>query len=256
MGKTSEFHPVTALIAESDSTTRRAIQIFAETHTEVQLCAVVATGQEMLDSLEQGMRPEVLVVDALLRDINVYSMIRRLNGIAPDYHPCILVTLVGAAASQNEKLLTTGANCTIFKPCRIPDLFDAICTNGACGDRLTAYCVRKSLYDLLGRMHCRNHGFGVNYLEAAIARVILNEDRERYTLSQLCALVGEQFQVDGGAVRSALERFNRSLYQSDPEAYARLSRLKGIDDGSRMTVSELLDAMTISVRTELDGRLE
>ena len=68
--------------------------------------------------------------------------------------------------------------------------------------------------------------------------------------------MGEQFQVDGGAVRSALERFNRSLYQSDPEAYARLSRLKGIDDGSRMTVSELLDAMTISVRTELDGRLE
>ena len=61
MGKTSEFHPVTALIAESDSTTRRAIQIFAETHTEVQLCAVVATGQEMLDSLEQGMRPEVLL---------------------------------------------------------------------------------------------------------------------------------------------------------------------------------------------------
>lgn len=252
MGKTVELSPITALVAESDRTTRRAIQIYAETQTEVRLCAAVSTGQEMLDALRQGTRADVLVVDALLRDINIYSMLRQINSFDMQYHPCVIVTLVRAAAAQCEKLLTAGADCTIFKPYKVSELFDAVCTIGNTGEQLIAYCIRRSLHNLLGQMHFRTQGYGINYLEDIITRIILDEEEKRYTLSQLCIMAGEIHGAEGDAVRSALERFNTNLRRSCPEAYARLGQLKGIESGEHMTVSELLDALTICVRAEMN----
>lgn len=58
---------VVALFAFSSRLDRDTMSLFAKTHSdEVRAAAIAATGQEVLELLHGGLRPNVLVLDALL----------------------------------------------------------------------------------------------------------------------------------------------------------------------------------------------
>ena len=207
---------VTALFADSDAAQRKMIRLYAETNDAIEASAIIDSGAEVLHMLQGGLRPEVLVLDSVLSDTTIFPLLRSIRQQQIEYEPHIIVTLMPSAAPQIEKILTLGAECTIFKPYSLPELFDTVYQTAASGPRLNRYLVHESV------------------------------------TAQLCTKAGEPFGVNGPAVRSALERLNARLYKSNTPAYQMLCERNGKTPQERLTVSELLEA--VIARTHHDLR--
>ena len=117
---------VTALFADSDAAQRKMIRLYAETNDAIEASAIIDSGAEVLHMLQGGLRPEVLVLDSVLSDTTIFPLLRSIRQQQIEYEPHIIVTLMPSAAPQIEKILTLGAECTIFKPYSLPELFDTV----------------------------------------------------------------------------------------------------------------------------------
>ena len=227
---------VTALFADSDAAQRKMIRLYAETNDAIEASAIIDSGAEVLHMLQGGLRPEVLVLDSVLSDTTIFPLLRSIRQQQIEYEPHIIVTLMPSAAPQIEKILTLGAECTIFKPYSLPELFDTVYQTAASGPRLNRYLVHESVTAQLRTLGCyKNLAYGINYLQEAVYIAVC-----------------EPFGVNGPAVRSALERLNARLYKSNTPAYQMLCERNGKTPQDRLTVSELLEA--VIARTHHDLR--
>ena len=168
---------VTALFADSDAAQRKMIRLYAETNDAIEASAIIDSGAEVLHMLQGGLRPEVLVLDSVLSDTTIFPLLRSIRQQQIEYEPHIIVTLMPSAAPQIEKILTLGAECTIFKPYSLPELFDTVYQTAASGPRLNRYLVHESVTAQLRTLGCyKNLAYGINcltvseLLEAVIAR--------------------------------------------------------------------------------------
>lgn len=228
---------VTALFADSDAAQRKMIRLYAETNDAIEASAIIDSGAEVLHMLQGGLRPEVLVLDSVLSDTTIFPLLRSIRQQQIEYEPHIIVTL--------------GAECTIFKPYSLPELFDTVYQTAASGPRLNRYLVHESVTAQLRTLGCyKNLAYGINYLQEAVYIAVC--DRQACSLGELCTKAGEPFGVNGPAVRSALERLNARLYKSNTPAYQMLCERNGKSPQDRLTVSELLEA--VIARTHHDLR--
>lgn len=145
---------VTALFADSDAAQRKMIRLYAETNDAIEASAIIDSGAEVLHMLQGGLRPEVLVLDSVLSDTTIFPLLRSIRQQQIEYEPHIIVTLMPSAAPQIEKILTLGAECTIFKPYRLPELFDTVYQTAASGPRLNRYLVHESVTAQLRTLGC------------------------------------------------------------------------------------------------------
>lgn len=157
---------VTALFADSDAAQRKMIRLYAETNDAIEASAIIDSGAEVLHMLQGGLRPEVLVLDSVLSDTTIFPLLRSIRQQQIEYEPHIIVTLMPSAAPQIEKILTLGAECTIFKPYSLPELFDTVYQTAASGPRLNRYLVHESVTAQLRTLGCyKNLAYGINYLQ-------------------------------------------------------------------------------------------
>lgn len=241
---------VTALFADSDAAQRKMIRLYAETNDAIEASAIIDSGAEVLHMLQGGLRPEVLVLDSVLSDTTIFPLLRSIRQQQIEYEPHIIVTLMPSAAPQIEKILTLGAECTIFKPYSLPELFDTVYQTAASGPRLNRYLVHESVTAQLRTLGCyKNLAYGINYLQEAVYIAVC--DRQACSLGELCTKAGEPFGVNGPAVRSALERLNARLYKSNTPAYQMLCERNGKTPQDRLTVSELLEECAVTGRVHL-----
>lgn len=160
---------VTALFADSDAAQRKMIRLYAETNDAIEASAIIDSGAEVLHMLQGGLRPEVLVLDSVLSDTTIFPLLRSIRQQQIEYEPHIIVTLMPSAAPQIEKILTLGAECTIFKPYSLPELFDTVYQTAASGPRLNRYLVHESVTAQLRTLGCyKNLAYGINYLQEAV----------------------------------------------------------------------------------------
>lgn len=160
---------VTALFADSDAAQRKMIRLYAETSDAIEASAIIDSGAEVLHMLQGGLRPEVLVLDSVLSDTTIFPLLRSIRQQQIEYEPHIIVTLMPSAAPQIEKILTLGAECTIFKPYSLPELFDTVYQTAASGPRLNRYLVHESVTAQLRTLGCyKNLAYGINYLQEAV----------------------------------------------------------------------------------------
>lgn len=83
---------VVALFAFSSRMDRDSMRLFARTHgDEVRAAAIASTGQEVLELLHGGLRPQVLVLDALLTKPSVTQVLQEISAMQPDPEPAVLV---------------------------------------------------------------------------------------------------------------------------------------------------------------------
>lgn len=76
---------VVALFAFSSRMDRDSMRLFARTHgDEVRAAAIASTGQEVLELLHGGLRPQVLVLDALLTKPPVTQVLQEISTMQPD----------------------------------------------------------------------------------------------------------------------------------------------------------------------------
>lgn len=61
-----KLHRVTVLYADSDSELCHAVQLYADGRQEIEDCAIAPDGWKVLQLLEEGFRPQVIVLDSLV----------------------------------------------------------------------------------------------------------------------------------------------------------------------------------------------
>ena len=83
---------VVALFAFSSRMDRDSMRLFARTHgDEVRAAAIASTGQEVLELLHGGLRPQVLVLDALLTKPAVTQVLQEIGKMDLKPQPAVLV---------------------------------------------------------------------------------------------------------------------------------------------------------------------
>lgn len=214
---------VTALFADSDAAQRKMIRLYAETNDAIEASAIIDSGAEVLHMLQGGLRPEVLVLDSVLSDTTIFPLLRSIRQQQIEYEPHIIVTLMPSAAPQIEKILTLGAECTIFKPYSLPELFDTVYQTAASGPRLNRYLVHESVTAQLRTLGCyKNLAYGINYLQEAVYIAVCNR--------QACSLGGVVHQSRGAVWRKWP---GGALGLGTPECAAVQKQYAGLPDAVR-----------------------
>lgn len=214
---------VTALFADSDAAQRKMIRLYAETNDAIEASAIIDSGAEVLHMLQGGLRPEVLVLDSVLSDTTIFPLLRSIRQQQIEYEPHIIVTLMPSAAPQIEKILTLGAECTIFKPYSLPELFDTVYQTAASGPRLNRYLVHESVTAQLRTLGCyKNLAYGINYLQEAVYIAVCDR--------QACSLGGVVHQSRGAVWRKWP---GGALGLGTPECAAVQKQYAGLSDAVR-----------------------
>lgn len=214
---------VTALFADSDAAQRKMIRLYAETNDAIEASAIIDSGAEVLHMLQGGLRPEVLVLDSVLSDTTIFPLLRSIRQQQIEYEPHIIVTLMPSAAPQIEKILTLGAECTIFKPYSLPELFDTVYQTAASGPRLNRYLVHESVTAQLRTLGCyKNLAYGINYLQEAVYIAVCDR--------QACSLGGVVHQSRGAVWRKWP---GGALGPGTPECTAVQKQYAGLSDAVR-----------------------
>lgn len=163
------------------------------------------------------------MLDSVLSDTTIFPLLRSIRQQQIEYEPHIIVTLMPSAAPQIEKILTLGAECTIFKPYSLPELFDTVYQTAASGPRLNRYLVHESVTAQLRTLGCyKNLAYGINYLQEAVYIAVC--DRQACSLGELCTKAGEPFGVNGPA---------GALGSGTPECAAVQKQYAGLPDAVR-----------------------
>ena len=235
---------VTALFADSDAAQRKMIRLYAETNDAIEASAIIDSGAEVLHMLQGGLRPEVLVLDSVLSDTTIFPLLRSIRQQQIEYEPHIIVTLMPSAAPQIEKILTLGAECTIFKPYSLPELFDTVYQTAASGPRLNRYLVHESVTAQLRTLGCyKNLAYGINYLQEAVDTILAGAQKKNKILSDKEKCIVAYHEV-GHAMVAALQSHSAPVQKITivPRTSGALGFTMQVEDGDHtlMTKEEIL----------------
>ena len=142
---------VVALFAFSSRMDRDSMRLFARTHgDEVRAAAIASTGQEVLELLHGGLRPQVLVLDALLTKPSVTQVLQEISTMQPDPEPAVLVLVPVPEETAARKALGLFAQYRIMlRPYGMKNLFDEIYRMGTTDDEHRLYHLRRCGEDVL-----------------------------------------------------------------------------------------------------------
>lgn len=158
---------VVALFAFSSRMDRDSMRLFARTHgDEVRAAAIASTGQEVLELLHGGLRPQVLVLDALLTKPSVTQILQEISTMQPDPEPAVLVLVPVPEETAARKALGLFAQYRIMlRPYGMKNLFDEIYRMGTTDDEHRLYHLRRCCEDVLDDFGARSTLNGYRYAE-------------------------------------------------------------------------------------------
>ena len=158
---------VVALFAFSSRMDRDSMRLFARTHgDEVRAAAIASTGQEVLELLHGGLRPQVLVLDALLTKPSVTQVLQEIGTMQPDPEPAVLVLVPVPEETAARKALGLFAQYRIMlRPYGMKNLFDEIYRMGTTDDEHRLYHLRRCCEDVLDDFGARSTLNGYRYAE-------------------------------------------------------------------------------------------
>lgn len=237
---------VSALFADSDRGQCSAIRLYGSAQKSVEVCAAVTTGNQVLDILQSGLCPQVLVLDTLLQGPGLGELLWRLGTLELPRRPRVLITAMPYTQKSASRFLTMGADCIIFKPYNMSELFAAVYRCGGSTEAWDAYRVREYLHELLCDMHYNRRLGGWNYLERILLRTALGS--EDYIAKELYQYAADGQHIRPGTVASAVQRINESLRHTGPQGYDRLCRMVNKPEGSRLSNLELIRSLTELIR--------
>ena len=246
MRNTDKQEWVSALFADSDRGQCSAIRLYGSAQQAVEVCAAVTSGRQVLEILQKGLCPQVLVLNTLLQGPGLGELLWQLGTLDLPHRPRVLITAMPYTQKSASRFLTMGADCIIFKPYTMAELFAAIYRCGGSDTAWDEYRVREYLHDLLCDMHYNRRLGGWNYLERILLRTVL--EQEDYIAKELYQYAADGQHIRPGTVASALQRINESLRHTGPEGYDRLCRAVNKPEGSHLSNLELIRRLTELIR--------
>ena len=183
---------VVALFAFSSRMDRDSMRLFARTHgDEVRAAAIASTGQEILELLHGGLRPQVLVLDALLTKPSVTQVLQEISTMQPDPEPAVLVLVPVPEETAARKALGLFAQYRIMlRPYGMKNLFDEIYRMGTTDDEHRLYHLRRCCEDVLDDFGAQSTLNGYRYAERMLLYALYAErpqkigDLQQYVASE------------------------------------------------------------------------
>lgn len=237
MGFTGSFAPVTTLFAVQSHLDRSSIHLFAQTHPEVRALAVVSTGREVLQLLQNGLNPQVIVLDMQLRDPGIQTLICGIRAMQLVPKPRLLLSApTPEQTSAEDALLTFRGQEVILRPYEMRTLFERVYLLGAGDEAAQLYRVRNHCRRILRDMQANPVLSGCTYLERMI--LFAWSDERDLPIGILYQMAAKDQPVDERAITAAIGRLSRAMQQQGTPLYQQLCVRFGLPQDARRLLLE------------------
>lgn len=241
---------VVAVFVTSIRMERDCIRLYAQTHPEVHAAAVLSGGRELLRQLRSGLTPQVLILDVLLTDMGILSLIEEIHGLHLESEPVILLTVPVPEQTAARRAMQAFSDCqVILKPYRLKDLFDQVYLLGAGADQYRLYRARCFCRRCLQKMRADPSMSGCDYLEQMLLYAYASERFS--TVTALYQLVAQENDTQEASVAAAIMRVSRKMWQQGTPLYRELCRSCGMAEDAILPNGKLLKGLLELLRQEL-----
>lgn len=243
---------VVALFAFSSRMDRDSMRLFARTHgDEVRAAAIASTGQEVLELLHGGLRPQVLVLDALLTKPSVTQVLQEIGTMQPDPEPAVLVLVPVPEETAARKALGLFAQYRIMlRPYGMKNLFDEIYRMGTTDDEHRLYHLRRCCEDVLDDFGARSTLNGYRYAERMLLYALYAERPQK--IGDLQQYVASEENIEIGTVTSALNRMSAGMSKRGAEPYRGLCLRCGRPENGVLSNGQLFEGLLKELRRRLE----
>lgn len=243
---------VVALFAFSSRMDRDSMRLFARTHgDEVRAAAIASTGQEVLELLHGGLRPQVLVLDALLTKPSVTQVLQEIGTMQPDPEPAVLVLVPVPEETAARKALGLFAQYRIMlRPYGMKNLFDEIYRMGTTDDEHRLYHLRRCCEDVLDDFGAQSTLNGYRYAERMLLYALYAERPQK--IGDLQQYVASEENIEIGTVTSALNRMSAGMSKRGAEPYRGLCRRCGRPENGVLSNGQLFEGLLKELRRRLE----
>ena len=231
---------VTALFAFNAKLDRDTMKLFAKTHgAEVSAAAVAATGQEVLELLHGGLRPQVLVLDALLTKPSVTSLLQEISTMHLDPEPAVLVVVPVPEETAARKALRLFSQYQIMlRPYGMKSLFDEIYRMGSTDDEHRLYHLRGCCDAVLDDYGAPATLSGYHYAERMLLYALYADHPQQIGVLQQYVAAEEDIEL--GTVTSAMNRLSQKMSKRGREPYRALCRHCGRPEDGVLSNGQLM----------------
>lgn len=243
---------VVALFAFSSRMDRDSMRLFARTHgDEVRAAAIASTGQEVLELLHGGLRPQVLVLDALLTKPSVTQVLQEISTMQPDPEPAVLVLVPVPEETAARKALGLFAQYRIMlRPYGMKNLFDEIYRMGTTDDEHRLYHLRRCCEDVLDDFGAQSTLNGYRYAERMLLYALYAERPQK--IGDLQQYVALEENIEIGTVTSALNRMSAGMSKRGAEPYRGLCLRCGRPENGVLSNGQLFEGLLKELRRRLE----
>lgn len=243
---------VVALFAFSSRMDRDSMRLFARTHgDEVHAAAIASTGQEVLELLHGGLRPQVLVLDALLTKPSVTQVLQEIGTMQLDPEPAVLVLVPVPEETAARKALGLFAQYRIMlRPYGMKNLFDEIYRMGTTDDEHRLYHLRRCCEDVLDDFGARSTLNGYRYAERMLLYALYAERPQK--IGDLQQYVASEENIEIGTVTSALNRMSAGMSKRGAEPYRGLCLRCGRPENGVLSNGQLFEGLLKELRRRLE----
>lgn len=243
---------VVALFAFSSRMDRNSMRLFARTHgDEVCAAAIASTGQEVLELLHGGLRPQVLVLDALLTKPSVTQVLQEISTMQPDPEPAVLVLVPVPEETAARKALGLFAQYRIMlRPYGMKNLFDEIYRMGTTDDEHRLYHLRRCCEDVLDDFGAQSTLNGYRYAERMLLYALYAERPQK--IGDLQQYVASEENIEIGTVTSALNRMSAGMSKRGAEPYRGLCLRCGRPENGVLSNGQLFEGLLKELRRRLE----
>ena len=243
---------VVALFAFSSKLDRDNMQLFARTHSdEVHAAAIAADGRQVLELLHGGLRPQVLVLDALLTKPSVTEVLQEIGAMHLDPEPAVLVLVPVPEETAARRALGLFSQYQIMlRPYGMKNLFDEIYRMGSDEDEHRLYHLRRCCDEVLETFGASMTLSGYRYAERMLLYALYADRPVRIGVLQ--QYVASEEGIEVGTVTSALNRMSAGMAKRGTEAYKALCRRNGRPEDKPLSNGQLIKGMLEEVQKGLD----
>ena len=237
---------ICALFADGDKGQCSAIRLYGISQQEIEVSAVLGSGDAVLEVLRGGLCPDVLVLDSMLRQPGIIELLRQISLIPMRRSPHILLTCFELPERETKKLLTLGVEHIILKPYSMQELFSTTFCWGSSEGNFMVYRVREQVYRLLTALQISRGTYAVNYLEKLLCYEVLQE--KRHTAEEIYALVAQSETITPAGVAKAVRRLSIAMQQAGSETYRQMCIENGKPADAKLTNNELIRTLAEKIR--------
>ena len=226
---------MTLAVVEPLDAQRRALQVYFENCDDAELSACCASGRQLFSCLEQGLRPEAVVLDSTCD--NVLELADKIHHTFSDYSPLVALTIPSNTLLDDRILLTSGVDCVILKPYGIPGMLKTLYKH--CREN---QAFREVQWHIVCNQCLGEIGAALSHAGSDYLWKMFREEQyagTKCTNNALYRCVAKKEQITVSGIRNAVGRLSKKLWSDSAPGYWNMCTRHGMPQDRPLKEREL-----------------